>query len=159
LISVSFVLSPMSTWLEQKPIKNHWQPLPHQTALFPTGALVRGTKKKSLSGVKNNILIAISVSLEQGNLLSQRAPFCLFATPRFLRILFPFCDNLYGHLSGGRLSRATGCFPLPLLPPPSSEIFAHEPVRSHTTAAPGGNCKSHSTSIKNVQEKTRQLCK
>jgi hypothetical protein len=45
LSSVSFVLSQMSTWLEQKPIKNHWQSLPHQTALFPIGTLARGLKK------------------------------------------------------------------------------------------------------------------
>jgi hypothetical protein len=32
-------------------------------------------KKKSLPGVKNNISIVIYVCLEQGNLLSQRAPF------------------------------------------------------------------------------------
>jgi hypothetical protein len=72
--SVSFVFSPIPTWLEQKPIKNHWQPLPHQIALLLIGTLARGTQKKSLPGVKNNISIAISVYLEQGNLLSQRAP-------------------------------------------------------------------------------------
>jgi hypothetical protein len=50
---VSFFLSLMSTWLEQKPIKNRWQPLPHQTVLLPMGILARGTPKKSLPGVQN----------------------------------------------------------------------------------------------------------
>jgi hypothetical protein len=48
--SVSFVLSPMSTWLEQNPIKIRWQPLPCQIALLPTRILkisARGTQKIS----------------------------------------------------------------------------------------------------------------
>jgi hypothetical protein len=67
----------MSTWLKQRPIKNRLQPLPRQTALLPIGTLARGrgTQNKSIAGVQNNISIAISVHLEQGNLLSQRAPF------------------------------------------------------------------------------------
>ena len=44
---VSLVLSPMSTWLKQKPIKNRWQPLPHQIALLPIGTLAGGTQKKN----------------------------------------------------------------------------------------------------------------
>jgi hypothetical protein len=45
--SFSLVLSPISTWLKQKPIKNRWQPLPHQTALLPIGTLARETQKKN----------------------------------------------------------------------------------------------------------------
>jgi hypothetical protein len=80
LSSVSFVLLPkMSTWLEQKPIKNRWQPLPHQIALSLIGTLARGTQKNNHFPVsKNGISTASSVCLEQGNLLSQRAPFYLF---------------------------------------------------------------------------------
>jgi hypothetical protein len=42
-----------SAWLEQKPMKNHWQPPPCQKALLPLGTLARGVKKKSLPGIKN----------------------------------------------------------------------------------------------------------
>jgi hypothetical protein len=66
----------MSTWFKQKPIKNRWQPLPHQTALLPIGTSARRTQKKNHFPVsKINISIAVSVCLEQGNFLSQRALF------------------------------------------------------------------------------------
>jgi hypothetical protein len=69
----------MSTCLKQKPIKNRWQPLPHQTNRVPPHRDLgsRNSKKEPLPGVKNNMPIATSVCLEQGNLLSQRAPFFL----------------------------------------------------------------------------------
>jgi hypothetical protein len=62
----------MSTWLKQELIKNRWQPLSTKSRSYtPTHRDLgwRSSKKESLPGVKNNISIAISVCLEQGNLL------------------------------------------------------------------------------------------
>jgi hypothetical protein len=61
--------SPMPTWpitrtKEKKPIKNRWQPLPHQTALLPVGIYIyiyiyigsRDENNEPSPGVKNVIL-------------------------------------------------------------------------------------------------------
>jgi hypothetical protein len=75
----------MSTWLEQKPIKNHWQPLPHQIALSPVGigTLARGTKKKSLPGVKNNIFDNHFCVSRAGQSFKPKSAICfLFSTQR-----------------------------------------------------------------------------
>jgi hypothetical protein len=72
----------MSTWLKQKPIKNRWQPLPYQIALLPIEFLARGTLNKLLPGVQNNISIASSVYLEQGDLLKPKSAILFFVTQR-----------------------------------------------------------------------------
>jgi hypothetical protein len=63
---LNFFLSPIPTWLKEKPVKSHWGPLPHPTALLPTpqGSWVAELKKSTFR-CPNNTPVAGSVHLEQ----------------------------------------------------------------------------------------------
>jgi hypothetical protein len=70
----------MPTWLKQELVKNRRQPRTSAPNRAPPHRNLGwwNSKKNHFPVSKKNISIAIFVCLEQGNLLSQRAPFFFF---------------------------------------------------------------------------------